>query len=108
MHQKQPPAKIAVFVAGVEEFCATTCATGTAASAGPASATKKVRFILSSLDTVLPPALLITEVVFCLPLTRATVITGGAQVTSQTKVSPDRKSTRLNSSHIPLSRMPSS
>ena len=28
--------------------------------------------------------------------------------TSQTQVSSDRKSTRLNSSHIPLSRMPSS
>jgi hypothetical protein len=57
MHQKQPPAKIAVLVAAGEESCARLRATVTAASVAQPSARRKLRFIVSILDTILIGAL---------------------------------------------------
>src|SRR5206468_11647789 len=74
MHQKQPPAKIAVCVVPAEELCAATCVI-VRANAMQLRVKRKTRFILSRLD-ILRKGVVNKSDRFCLPSTGETVISG--------------------------------
>src|SRR5207247_4987580 len=89
MHQKQPPAKIAVCVVPAEELCAATCVI-VRTNAMQLRVKRKTRFILSRLD-ILRKGVVNKSDRFCLPSTGETVISGFTFSHSETNNDQSRR-----------------